>query len=140
MMQVQESGGKFSADVLFRLKPAEFGATQQTPILYQGNLYGIRPDGQLTCLDLDGKIRWSSGGSARFGLGPFLIADGLLLAMNDDGWLTVAEAGPQGYRALSKSRVLTGHDAWAPMALAGGRLLARDLTKLVCLDLTGGKP
>lgn len=140
MLQVKESGGAFTAAPLFRLKPSEFGATQQTPILHEGHLYGIRPDGQLTCLDLEGKVRWASGGGARFGLGPFLIADGLLIALDDDGWLTVAEAAPDGYRGFAKARILTGHDAWAPLALAGGRLLARDLTRMVCVDLRGGQP
>jgi outer membrane protein assembly factor BamB len=94
----------------------------------------------MTCLDLDGKVRWASGPAAKFGLGPFMIADGKLIVMNDDGLLTLAEAGPAGYRALVKNRVLNGHDSWAPMALAGGRLLVRDLTQLVCLDITGAKP
>ena len=85
-------------------------------------------------------MRWASGGGARFGLGPFLIADGLLIALDDDGWLTVAEAAPDGYRGFAKARILTGHDAWAPLALAGGRLLARDLTRMVCVDLRGGQP
>jgi hypothetical protein len=31
--------------------------------------------------------------------------------------------------------VLNGHDAWGPLALAGSRLLARDLDSMVCLDL-----
>jgi len=54
--------------------------------------------------------------------------------------LTLAEATPAKYNFVTKARVLNGHDSWAPMALAGGRLLARDLTQLVCLDITGAKP
>ena len=141
MLQLQAAeDNKIAAVPLFRLKPAEFGATQQTPILYQDHLYGVRPDGQLTCLDLNGKVLWASGAGARFGLGPFVMAQGLLLVMNDDGWLTLAEANPAGYRPLARARVLPGHDTWAPLALAGGRLLARDLTKMVCLDMAGTTP
>ena len=32
--------------------------------------------------------------------------------------------------------MLKDGEAWGPMALAGGRLLARDLTRLVCLDVS----
>jgi hypothetical protein len=32
--------------------------------------------------------------------------------------------------------VLKGGEAWGPMALAGGRLLVRDLTHLACLDVS----
>jgi len=85
---------------------------------------------------LAGKVLWSSGAGAKFGLGPFLIANGLIFVLNDDGLLTLAEADPLGYHALTQAQVLTGHDAWAPLALAGGRLLARDLTRMVCLDIT----
>jgi hypothetical protein len=35
--------------------------------------------------------------------------------------------------------MLSGADVWVPLALVTGRLLARDMTKLVCLDLTGKK-
>lgn len=135
MMRLKEDAGKIVTETVFRLKPTEFGAAQQTPILFDGHLYGIRPDGQLACLDLDGKIRWTSGATAKFGLGPLVIGDGLIFALNDDGWLTLAEAAPSGYRPLAKARALEGHDCWAPMALVHGRLLARDLTKMVCLDV-----
>lgn len=139
MLQLKEVAGHLVAQPLFRLKPTEFGATQQTPIFYQGHIYGVRPDGQLACLDLAGKLLWSSGAGAKFGLGPFLIANGLIFVLNDDGLLTLAEAAPSGYHSLTQAQVLAGHDAWAPLALAGGRLLARDLTRMVCLDVTGAK-
>jgi len=139
MLQLAESAGKIEPHVAFRLPAEAFGATQQTPILYRDHIYGVRPDGQLTCLDLTGKTLWTSGGAARFGLGPYLIAGDQLLALNDDGWLTLADATPAAYRPQARARILTGHDAWAPMALVAGRLLARDLTQMVCLDMTGEK-
>ena len=137
MLRLVESGGKIEPRVEYRLPATEFGSTQQTPILYQDHIYGVRPDGQLACLDLTGKTLWASGGAARFGLGPYLITGSQILALNDDGWLTLADATPTAYHPLARARILTGHDAWAPMALADDRLLARDLTHLVCLDLTG---
>ena len=45
------------------------------------------------------------------------------------------EARPDRFEEKARAKVLDGHDAWAPMALAGGRLILRDLTQLVCLDL-----
>lgn len=140
MLQLKETDGKIVPTELFSLAAATFGATQQTPILYQDNIYGVRPDGQLTCLDLTGKVLWTSGAKDKFGLGPYLIADGKLLVMNDEGLLTLTEASPTGYRPSVKNRVLNGHDSWAPMAIAGGRLLVRDLTQMVCLDVTGVTP
>jgi hypothetical protein len=33
--------------------------------------------------------------------------------------------------------VLNGSDVWGPMALSGGKLVLRDLTKMVCIDVRG---
>lgn len=135
MLEVTAPAGKWQAKPVFRLNADTFGATQQTPILHENHLYGVRPNGELVCLDLQGKVLWTSGMNHRFGLGPFLIADGKILVMNDDGELTMAQATPEGFHLLAHAKVLAGHDAWAPMALAGGRLIARDLTRMTCLDL-----
>jgi outer membrane protein assembly factor BamB len=137
MIQIVPDGDHWQARTLWRRKPELFGATQQTPILYDGYLYGVRPepDNRLVCLSLDGKEVWSSTPDATFGLGPFLIADGLILAMNDNGTLTAAEATPTSYHQLAKAAVLTGPESWGPMALVGTRLLVRDATHLVCLSL-----
>ena len=137
MMQLTSDGGQISARPLWRLKAEEFGSVQQTPLLYDGHIFGMRPDGQLACTDLSGKLKWKSGPAHRFGqgLGPYIIADGLLLVMNDTGLLTMAEATSEGYRELAQAQVLQGGDSWGPMAIADGRLLARDLTSMVCLEL-----
>lgn len=137
MMQLTSDGGQISARPLWRLKAEEFGSVQQTPLLYDGHIFGMRPDGQLACTDLSGKLKWKSGPAHRFGqgLGPYIIADGLLLVMNDTGLLTMVEATSEGYRELAQAQVLQGGDSWGPMAIADGRLLARDLTSMVCLEL-----
>ena len=58
-----------------------------------------------------------------------------LIALADDGTLTLLRATPAGYEELGHKRILDGRDAWAPMALADGRLVLRDSTRLVCIDL-----
>jgi outer membrane protein assembly factor BamB len=135
MLQLKDDNGTIIPEVVFHLEPEVFGSAQQTPILYQGHIYGVRPDEQLICLDLEGNEVWTSGSDHKFGLGPYLIANNLIYVMNDSGLLTLAEATPSGYRQLAQAQVLQGHDSWGPMALAGGRLILRDLTKMVCLDI-----
>lgn len=135
MLQLQEEGGRWVPREVFRLGPEVFGATQHTPIYFEGHLYGVRPDGQFVCLDLDGKVKWTSGVGTTFGLGSFLLADKLFFVMNDTGRLHLIEANAGGFSLLARAQVLHGRESWAPLALAGGRLLARDLTQLVCLDV-----
>ena len=81
------------------------------------------------------QIIWSSGKTKRFGLGPFLIADDKFFILSDDGILTVIEAGLTGYREMAEAKILDGHDAWGPLAIADGKLLARDSRKMVCIDV-----
>jgi outer membrane protein assembly factor BamB len=135
MLQLREDNGGITVHELFRLRPEQFGATQQTPILHQGHIFGVRPDGQFVCLNLDGNVVWSSGSEHTFGLGPFLLADGRFFILNDSGTLSMVEATHTGFRLLGKAQVLQGREAWGPMAIAGGRLLARDLERMVCLEV-----
>lgn len=122
---------------VWRIPQATFGSHQHTPIFYQNHLFGVSMDEQLVCLDLQGKRVWSSGHTKRFGIGPYIIADGMIYVLADDGTLVLAEASTSGYRELARAKVLPGPDAWAPIALAGTRLVLRDRDTMVCLDVGG---
>ena len=135
MMRVQADGGKWTTEEEYRLDDDVFGATQQTPLFHEGFVYGVRPNGELVCLTPEGRIQWASGLDHRFGLGPFIVADGKILVMDDHGTLTMARATPDQFEKLGEVKVLDGHDSWGPMAIAGGRLILRDLTRMVCVDL-----
>jgi len=55
--------------------------------------------------------------------------------MNDSGLLRLIEASPEKYKLFGQAQVLKGRESWGPLALADGRLLARDLTRMVCLQV-----
>lgn len=143
MLGLREEGRKVVAEPLFTLKPSVFGSEQHSAVYYEGYVYGVRPSGDLACLDTDGNVLWTSGKGARFfkGYGPIMIADGMIIAMEPGSTrkprnlLRLVEATPEGYRQLAEAKVLGGHDAWGPMALAGGRLIVRDFNTMRCLDL-----
>ena len=136
MMKLANDGGKITVSEVFRLPPERFGAEQQTPVLYNQHIYGVIPNGQLVCIDLGGTVRWTSGPKHKYGLGPYIVADGLLIVFNDQGVMSLVEATPQAFQPLASAKVFDeGHEAWGPPALVAGRLLARDMTHLVCVDL-----
>jgi len=135
MLQLRKEGNRLVLRTLFKLEPGVFGATQHTPILLDNHIYGVRADGKFVCLTLDGKPVWTSSSGQQFGLGSFVTADGLFFALNDGGLLRLITATPEKYTLLAQSQVLRGRESWAPLALAGGRLIARDLTRMVCLDV-----
>jgi outer membrane protein assembly factor BamB len=137
MLQLKREGTRVVPQTLFRLDPEMFGATQHTPIFHDSFLYGVRADGRFVCLSLEGKPAWTSEAAPPFGLGPFLMGDGVIFAMNDSGLLRLIQATPEKYVSSAQAQVLKGRESWGPLALAGGRLIARDLTRLVCLDVGG---
>lgn len=142
MIGVEKTADGFAARELARSGPKEWLASeQQTPILYDGLLYGIMPKDagalkqQLVCYDPDGGLRWSSGKTVRFGLGPFLLVNEKFFVLDDDGTLSLFAFNNEGCNRLAQHRVLDGHDAWGPLALAGTRLLLRDSTRMVCIEV-----
>jgi len=135
---------QFSFEVIQKYKPDQgLAAEQQTPIYYKEHLYTIMPKdagalrNQFVCYKPNDctKMIWSSGKTKRFGLGPFLLADDKFFILSDDGVLTVIEGSTKSYNQIAEAKVLQGHDAWGPLAIADGKLLARDSRQLVCIDV-----
>ena len=138
MLQIvpDSPAGTYKALTLFRLAETVFDSEQQTPIFYAEHLFGLRQnDKQFVCLDLNGKIVWESGRTEKFGSGPYIIADGMILILEDNGKLTGCEATSAGYRKLFEAEVLDGGCCWAPMAIVQGRLLLRDQFAMKCIDM-----
>jgi len=129
--------GKYDAMPLFQLEHTVFDSEQQTPIYHDGHIYGLRQnDNQFVCLNSEGRIVWESSRREQFGSGPYIIADGMILILDDDCKLTGLEATPAGFRKLFEVEDVMDDDAgWAPMALVQGRLLLRDQFSMKCIDL-----
>jgi outer membrane protein assembly factor BamB len=144
VLQIKKEAGNYSVKVLQKYKPSEgIASEQQTPLLYKDYVFAILPKdagasrNQLVCSKQGDctKILWTSGKSDRFGLGPYIIADGKFFILNDDGTLTIAKASTQKYVSLDNARVIQGQDAWGPIAIADGRLLMRDSKQMICIDV-----
>lgn len=130
-------GAAYKAQTLFRLKDSIFGTEQQTPILFDNHLFGIRQrDKNFVCLSLEGQVIWASK-SDRFGAGPFILADEKFWILDDDGVLAMCRATTNQYEPLGKAHVLESHGSWAPMGMVSGLLLLRDQHFFKCLDVRG---
>ncbi|HAH24203.1 MAG TPA: hypothetical protein DCL77_10695 [Prolixibacteraceae bacterium] len=145
MIKVIPSGADYKVDVLKEYAPKDgMACEQQTPIVWQGMMYAIEPKdagplrNQLICVSPDDvtKIIWTSGKEGRFGLGPYLIADNKLFVLSDDGTLTMIQPDPKKYVQIAQKKLFDGADAWAPMALADGRLLLRDAKTMYCVNIS----
>ncbi len=144
-IQLKETDGGIVPEITDVYKPGEgFAAEQQTPIFYKGRLFSILPKyaaslrNQFVCVDPDNyrEMVWTSGKSARFGLGPYILADGKFFILSDDGVLTIARASTDKYLQLDQIKVFPdGHDAWAPIAVADGYMVLRDSKEMVCINI-----
>jgi outer membrane protein assembly factor BamB len=144
LFQLVESGSGISVKVLQKYRPVDgLASEQQTPIVLNGYIFSIQPKdaggsrNQFICCRVDDckKILWTSGKTDRFGLGPYIIADGKFFILNDDGTLTIAKATTAGWAQLDKAKVIDGQDSWGPFAIADGYLLMRDSKQMVCIDI-----
>ncbi len=133
-----------SVRLIRQYRPSEgLASEQQTPIYINGYLYGIQPKDAgglrnqfvVTAALNPEKIVISSGKNERFGLGPYIFADGKFFILNDDGEMTIAKISPAGFKSLDKAKIIDGNDAWGPLAITGGYLLMRDSRTLLCLDI-----
>jgi hypothetical protein len=41
---------------------------------------------------------------------------------------------------IDQTQVLDGHESWAPMAYASGRLILRDMTRMACIEIAIPQP
>jgi outer membrane protein assembly factor BamB len=145
MIQVQKGASGFTAQKLYDLTSMQFNSEVHTPVLYQNHLFAVssKTRGRFTCLGLDGKPVWQSpvvsgdpGATRTFDLGAFLFADGMFFVLDGKtGMLRLLEANTKQYKELASAQVLSGEDVWGPMALSNGKLVIRDMSQMVCLQV-----
>ena len=122
-------------------KTIEFGAHTQPPILHDGYFYvqyttNERSDG-LVCMSIDGKIMWKTSRSPAFSKGGMILADGLILATDGSTKLYLIEPDPSAFKLLATAELLgDGNQNWAAMAIADGKLLIRDQSRLKCVKVS----
>ncbi|MCA9263111.1 MAG: PQQ-binding-like beta-propeller repeat protein [Planctomycetales bacterium] len=139
--QVMQADGAWTAKELTALAspPTGWNSEVHTPIYYRGHIYGIGKSkrGMWTCLDLEGHELWTSGSEATFGMGGYVLADGLFFALDGkSGTLRMIDAEADEYHQLGEAKLLAGPDVWAPPIVSGGKLIVRDLHRLLCLDVS----
>jgi hypothetical protein len=61
--------------------------------------------------------------------------DGAFWILDDEGVLSVYEYKDDRFERLAARKILPGADSWGPIAFAGGLMILRDSTSMVCLDL-----
>jgi outer membrane protein assembly factor BamB len=151
MIQVEKNDDN-SYNVKELFKTVEFGDQTKPPLLIDGYFYAQygtnnRRDG-MVCMNMDGKVLWSTKRDPDFNKGSMIYADGLILATDGAKLLYLIEPNPEGFKSISSVALLdlkAGDEQmarrfatqnWAPIALADGKLLIRDQSHMFCVNVT----
>ncbi len=144
MLQVSGDAAPFKAELIERHKPNEgFALEQQSAILFEGRLYGIMPkDAGANKVKFKGvsvdhlrEYLVSSPQGMRFGLGPFIMADGKFYLLNDNGSMSIFRVVGDDCQVLDTAQLIKGQDAWGPIAYADGYMIMRDSVTMFCVDV-----
>jgi hypothetical protein len=152
MIQIEKSDDKYKVKELY--KTLEFGEHTKPPVYYKGYFYAQysnneRRDG-LVCMSEDGKVMWKTMRAPVFDKGSMILVDNLLLATDGQTKLYLIEPDPTGFKPIASASILkesgiSGNERiismvgsnqnWAPIALAGGKLLVRGQHQLMCVKV-----
>ena len=145
VLQLRAASGNFTAEVMQEYLPKDgLACEQQSPVYWNGHLFGIMPkDGGpnrnlMVCVNPSDckKFVWVSDKETRFGLGPYMIADNKFYVLDDEGTLTIVKPSTSRYIQLDRFKIIPeGQDAWAPLAVADGYMVLRDSKTMVCIDM-----
>lgn len=109
-------------------------SSYDTPISHAGYLYGFSSR-LLKCVDAGtGETVWKSTSP---GDGFTMMVGGFLIIVTKQGTLHVVEAHPEGYNELASLELFDG-PAWSPPSFANGRIYARSLTQIACVEIVDG--
>lgn len=148
----KKTDGSYGVTELF--KHNDFGDHTKPPILFKDYFYAQfstngKRDG-LVCMNMDGKIIWKTKTEPKFDKGSMILADGLILATDGANKLYLIEPDPAGFKPLASADLLKPGGVntsnrmtnfggptqnWAPIALADGKLLIRDQSRLMCVKV-----
>jgi outer membrane protein assembly factor BamB len=132
LFQLQSRGGMTSSQAVFTTR--DMKNHHGGMVALDGFLYGC--DEQiLTCINLrNGQIAWKS---RSVGKGSVTYADGHLYVRSERGPVALVEANPQAY--VEKGRFdqpsRGGRPAWSHPVVADGKLLLRDMDRLLAFDV-----
>jgi outer membrane protein assembly factor BamB len=141
ILRIRRDGEGLAVDEVKPIPPSVWNSEIHTPIAHDGLLFSIgrHKRGLFTCLNHEGEVVWTSEGQASFEMGSYIMADGMFFVLEGKtGMLRLVEARTDEYRELAQAQVLSGHDVWGPMAFSDGKLVLRDMRRMICLEVGKG--
>lgn len=141
LLEISSAGDDFQLKEIFVNEEA--GCKIHPPVFVNDHFYinNNGSPGELVCLNLKGERVWEKGSAPDFEMGSIILVDGLIINQNGkNGDIHLIEPSIEGYKEVGKASFFDSKisQSWSPMAFSNGKLLVRDLEKMVCVDLQNG--
>lgn len=139
LLEITKNENGFVVNEIFKTEKA--GCKMHPAVFHEGYFYlnnTGRPGG-LVCLSPEGVLMWEEGAGFNFELGGLILVDGIIISQNGkNGDIHFIDPTPNGYNELAKVSFFDADksQAWAPLAFGNGKLIARNLEKMVCINLS----
>jgi outer membrane protein assembly factor BamB len=131
LLKLARTGEKLTTQTVWENK--NIRAKFQTPVLYEGHLYGGDETELFKCIEFaTGEPKWRERTGPH---GTVVVADGCLFVLTGTGALLIGQASPSGFEPTTKAQILHGK-CWTVPTLYRGRIYARNFEKVVCHKLT----
>lgn len=138
LLEISFEDENFQLKEVFRNEDA---GCKMHPGIFVDNHFYVNNNGrpnEMVCLDMQGNRVWEKESGGNFEMGSMILVNGLIINQNGkNGDIHLIEPTPEGYKELGKASFFDSEksQAWSPMAFSNGKLLARDMEKIVCVDL-----
>jgi outer membrane protein assembly factor BamB len=138
LLEVKNTENGFELEEIFFTEEA--GCKMHPGVLFEDHIYVNstgRPN-QMQCLNMQGEAIWEYDSTSNFEMGALLLIDDLMISQNGkNGDIHLIEPSTEGYKELGKASFFDSKksQAWAPIAYYDGKILVRDMEKMVCVDL-----
>jgi outer membrane protein assembly factor BamB len=139
LIEIKKEGENFVVKELW--KTEEAGCKMHPGIVIDEHIYlnnNGRPN-EMVCFTMDGKLAWQKQSGGNFEMGSLIKVGSYII--NQDGKtgeIALIEPSPNAYKELARASFFDSEkpQAWAPMAFSRGKLLVRDMEKMVCVNLS----
>jgi hypothetical protein len=138
LCRIIKDGDKFKAETVWKIPGNKPVCNQwSTPIYKDGYLYGVFAfkefgNGPLKCVEVaTGKVMWEKPG---YGMGQVTMVGDKLIALADNGRLSIIDPNPKEYKEITSAKVLEGK-CWSTPAFSNGRIYVRSTKEGACIDV-----
>lgn len=138
MVEIIKEGDDFSVNEIFLTEEA--GCKMHPAVFFEDYIYlnsTGRPN-KMVCLTMDGEPVWDNDSIMGFEMGSLILVNDMIINQNGkNGDIYLIKPSPEGYKEMGKASFFSSKksQAWSPIAYSDGRIIVRDLEKMVCVDL-----